>query len=249
MVQITPADLRRMTEEAISSAQRETVAKTDQIFRAAMQQLKAEVTAGRQFSVAMSLKSGADYDLATTRSGKSLRPDQLSGVGAVVFARCRVFEPTLEYWSRVEGGQFDASVVDGFNIVLHWSNVDDLLAKLGALNDDTTARAIREGILAAQAAIADKAAGILGQLKEKATIQARSGKSWAIVMSLKAGTDFQCPGGSRITQIQPQWLGPVAKAVWEACSSFAPTFEYWSREEGDQRDSYTVEGINIIVHW
>ena len=59
-----------MTEEAISSAQRETVAKTDQIFRAAMQQLTAEVTAGRQFSVAMSLKSGADYDLATTRSGK-----------------------------------------------------------------------------------------------------------------------------------------------------------------------------------
>jgi hypothetical protein len=248
MVQITPADLRRITEEAISSAQREIADKKDKIFRAAMQQLKADVTAGRQFSVAMSLKGGSDYE-NSTRSGKTLRPEQLTGVAALVYEKCRAFNPTLEYWSRVEGDQRDSYTVEGFNIVLHWSNVDDLLAKLGALNDDTTARAIREGILAAQAAIADKAAGILGQLKEKATIQARSGKSWAIVMSLKAGTDFQCPGGSRITQIQPQWLGPVAKAVWEACSSFAPTFEYWSREEGDQRDSYTVEGINIIVHW
>ena len=238
-----------MTEEAISSAQRETVAKTDQIFRAAMQQLKAEVTAGRQFSVAMSLKSGADYDLATTRSGKSLRPEQLSGVAALVFARCRVFEPTLEYWSRVEGSQRDEYTVDGFNIVLHWSNVEDLLNKLGTLNDDGIARSIREGIQLAQEAIADKAASILSQLKEKATIQARSGKSFAIVMSLKAGTDFQCPTGARVTQIQVEWLGPVAKAVWDACASFAPTFEYWSRVEGSQRDEYTVEGINIIVHW
>jgi outer membrane murein-binding lipoprotein Lpp len=248
MVQITPADLRRMTEEAISSATRELTAKTAQIFSAAMQHLKADVTAGRQFSVAMSLKAGDDYQTGT-RSAKSLRPEQLTGVAALVYGKCRVFNPTLEYWSRVEGCQRDEYTVEGFNIVLHWSNVDDLLAKLEGLNDDTTARAIREGILAAQSAIADKAAGILGQLKEKATIQARSGKSWAIVMSVKSGTDFDCPAGARITQIQPEWLGPVARAVWDACASFAPTFEYWSREEGDQRDSYTVEGINIIVHW
>ena len=47
----------------------------------------------------------------------------------------------------------------------------------------------------------------------------------------------------------PAWLGPVAKAVWDACANFNPTFDYWSRQEGDQRDSYSVEGINIVVHW
>ena len=51
MITITPSDLRRMTEEAISSAKRELSAKKDQIFRSAMQQLKADVTAGRNFSV------------------------------------------------------------------------------------------------------------------------------------------------------------------------------------------------------
>ncbi|MBS1990068.1 MAG: hypothetical protein JSS86_25520 [Cyanobacteria bacterium SZAS LIN-2] len=247
MIAITPNDLRRLTEEAIASAKRELSDKKDQIFRAAMQQLKADVTAGRNFSVAMSLKNGVDYTGAS--SSRALRPEQLTGVAALIYEACKAFAPTLEYWSRVEGSQRDEYVVDGFNIVLHWTTVEDLLAKLGTLGDDTTARAVREGIQAAQSAIADKAAAILGQLKEKATIQARSGKSWAIVMSLKSGVDFTCPSGSRVTQIQPQWLGPVAKAVWDACQAFAPTFEYWSREEGDQRDSYTVEGINIVVHW
>jgi|GEM_PF-1283319 len=247
MITITPSDLRRLTEEAISSAKRELSAKKDQIFRSAMQQLKADVTAGRNFSVAMSLKSGNDYTGGT--SARSLRPEQLTGVAALIYNECKAFAPTLEYWSRVEGSQRDEYTVDGFNIVLHWTTVDDLLAKLGTLGDETTAKAVRDGIAAAQSAIADKAASILGQLKDKASIQARAGKSWAIVMSLKSGVDFTCPPASRITQIQPEWLGPVAKAVWDACASFAPTFEYWSREEGDQRDSYTVEGINVIVHW
>jgi len=247
MITITPSDLRRMTEEAITSAKRELSDKKDKIFRSAMQQLKADVTAGRNYSVAMSLKNGTDY--TATSSSRNLRPEQLTGVAALIYNECKAFAPTLEYWSRVEGCQRDEYVVDGFNIVLHWTTVDDLLNKLGTLGDDTTAKAVREGIQAAQSAIADKAASILGQLKDKASIQARAGKSWAIVMSLKSGTDFTCPSGSRITQIQPEWLGPVAKAVWDACASFAPTFEYWSREEGDQRDSYTVEGINVIVHW
>jgi hypothetical protein len=68
-------------------------------------------------------------------------------------------------------------------------------------------------------------------------------------MSLKAGVDFERPSSVPLSQITPAWLGPVAKAVWEACANFKPTFEYWSRQEGDQRDSYTVEGINIVVHW
>lgn len=247
MIAITPHDLRRLTEEAITSARRALLDKKAQIFLAAMQQLKVDVTAGRNFSVAMSLKIGVDY--TGDSSIRALRPEQLTGVAALVYEACKVFSPTLEYWSRVEGCQRDEYTVDGFNIVLHWTTVDDLLARLGTLGDDTTAGAVREGIQAAQSAIADKAAVILGQFKEKATIQARAGKSWAIIMSLKSGVDFTCPNGSRLTQIEPQWLGPVAKAVWDACQSFSPTFEYWSREEGHQRDSYTVEGINIIVHW
>lgn len=243
---ITITELQKITAEAISSAQRQLAEKKEQIFRAAMQQLKTDVTAGRQFSMAMSLKNGVDYE---SKISKSLRPEQLTGVAALVYTKCLVFNPTLEYWSRYEGDQRDGYTIDGFNIVLHWSNVDDLLAKLTTLNDDTTASAIRQSIEAAQSAITDKAASVLTQLKERATAQARSGKSWAIVMSLKAGVDFEGPSRVPVTQITPTWLGPVAKAVWDACADFNPTFDYWSRQEGDQRDSYTVEGINIVVHW
>jgi hypothetical protein len=245
MLTFTVSDLQTITAEAISSAQRQLAERNEQIFGNAMQQLKTDVAAGRQFSVAMSLKNGTDYE----SKGRILRPEQLTGTAAQVYAKCQVFEPTLEYWSRYEGDQRDGYTVDGFNIVLHWSNVDDLLAKLSTLNDDTTISAIRQSIEAAQSAIADKAASILSQLKERATAQARSGKSWALVMSLKAGVDFERPSRAPLAQITPAWLGPVAKAVWEACSNFNPTFEYWSRQEGDQRDSYTAEGINIVVHW
>ena len=245
MLTFTVSDLQKITAEAITSAQRQLAEKSEQIFGHAMQQLKADVSSGRQYSVAMSLKNGTDYE----NKGKVLRPEQLTGTAALVYAKCLVFAPTLEYWSRYEGDQRDGYTVDGFNIVLHWSNVDDLLAKLTTLNDDTTVNAIRQSIEAAQSAIADKAASILSQLKERATAQARAGKSWAIVMSLKAGVDFESPSHTPVSQITEAWLGPVAKAIWQACAKFNPTFEYWSRQEGDQRDSYTVEGINIVVHW
>ena len=245
MLTFTVSDLQTITAEAITSAQRQLAERNEQLFRNAMQQLKTDVASGRQFSVAMSLKNGTDYE----GKGKILRPEQLTGIAALVYAKCQVFDPTLEYWSRYEGDQRDGYTVEGFNIVLHWSNVDDLLAKLSTLNDDTTISAIRQSIEAAQSAIADKAASILSQLKDRATAQARSGKSWAIVMSLKAGVDFERPSHAPLAQITAAWLGPVAKAVWEACAKFNPTFEYWSRQEGDQRDSYTVEGINIVVHW
>ena len=69
-------------------------------------------------------------------------------------------------------------------------------------------------------------------------------------MSLKPGTDFETPAGKSIRNIEVSWLGPVAKAVWDACQSFKPSFEYWSHQESDGRgDSWTVEGINIIIHW
>lgn len=54
--------------------------------------------------------------------------------------------------------------------------------------------------------------------------------------------------GSTCT-LKPEALGPVDRAVWDACEDFSPTLEYWSREEGDQRDSYTVSGFNIVIHW
>jgi len=245
MLTFTVSDLQKITAEAIASAQRQLAERNEQIFGNAMQQLKTDVASGRQFSVAMSLKNGSDYE----GKGRILRPEQLIGTAAAVYAKCQIFNPTLEYWSRYEGDQREGYSVDGFNIVLHWSNIDDLLAKLNTLNDDATANAIRQSIEAAQSAIADKAASILSQLKERATAQARSGKSWAIVMSLKAGVDFERPSHAPLAQITATWLGPVAKAVWEACAQFNPTFEYWSRQEGDQRDSYTVEGVNIVVHW
>lgn len=239
-------DLQKITAEAISSAQRQLAEKGEQIFRSAMQQLKTDVAAGRQFSVAMSLENGVDYE---SKISNALRPEQLIGVAALVYAKCLVFKPTLEYWSRQEGVQRDEYTIDGFNIVIRWSNVDDLLAQLTTLNDDATASTIRQSIEAAQSAIAAKAASVLTQLKERATAQARSGKSSAIVMSLEAGVDFERPSHVPMSQIAPTWLGPVAKAVWEACANFNPTFEYWSRQEGVQRDSWTVEGINIVVHW
>ena len=153
----------------------------------------------------MSLRSGDDY-ASDAGKGQVLRPDQLIGVAALLFGEFQTFAPTIEYWSKVESDYRETYTVSGFNIVLHWTDVNDLLAKLALVNQNDTARLIRNGIIAAQAEITRGASAILSQLGDRTSAQARDGKNWAIVMSLKAGTDFECPSGMTIRQIQAGWL-------------------------------------------
>ncbi len=246
MLQVRKEELRRITDEAVSSARRETEDAANRIFRSALSHLKVELLAGRTYAVVMSLKSGVDY---TARGGKSCDANCLTGIAARVYQMCEVFAPTLEYWSREEGHQRDSYTVEGFNIVLHWTDTDDLIARVQRLGDSTLALQLRTAIEESEEAIADKVKQILAKLKETAAVQARAGKDWAIVMSIRNGIDFTAPGNSRSGACKPEWLGPIARAVWDACRNFSPSLEYWSREEGHQRDSYTVEGFNIVIHW
>lgn len=247
MLKIQRQELREITTAAIDAARRETSDKANAIFRTALSHLKVELAAGRSYAVVMSLKSGDDY---TAQRSKTLKPENLLGIAARVYKMCEVFDPTLEYWSRVEGCQRDEYTVEGFNIVLHWTDADDLVARVGKLGDTAFARELQVSIEAAEAVIADKVKQILSGLQAKATVQAKAGKDWAIVMSLKAGTDFDKPAGSREDQLKPEWLNPVAKAVYEACGDFNPTLEFWSREESDMRnESWTVTGFNLVIHW
>jgi hypothetical protein len=251
MLEITRQELRKMTDEAIAGARREVADAANRIFQSALSHLKVELLAGRNYAVVMSLKAGVDYTEATRgRTGKSCNPPSLTGTGALVFKMCEVFSPTLEFWTREEGDQRDSYTVEGFNIVLHWTDAADLLNRVERLGDTTLAGQLRAAIKQVEDAIADKVKRILAKLKETAAIQARAGKGWAIVMSIRNGTDFTRPDGvHRADVCKPEWLGPIAKAVWDACADFAPALEYWSREEGDQRDSYTVDGFNIVIHW
>lgn len=251
MLKIQRQELRELTQAAIDAARRETVDKANAIFRTALAHLKAELAAGRSYAVVMSLKQGEDYVFpAGVRSTKSCKPDYLTGVAARVYKMCEVFDPTLEYWSRVEGSQRDEYTVEGFNVVLHWTDADDLIARVGKLGDDSFARELRASIEAAEAVIADKVRQILAGLKAKATVQAKAGKDWAIVMSLKSGTDFTKPERSGEEVLKPEWLSPVAKAVFDACVDFNPTLEFWSREQSDMRnETWTETGFNLVIHW
>lgn len=247
MLKTNKGELRQLTNAAIEAARRETSGKADTIFSNAIDHLAVEVAANRNYAVVMSLSKGTDYDAASVRN-RRLEPTALTGVAARVFQRCQVFEPTLEYWSRVEGSQRDEYTVEGFNIVLHWKDGDDLIERVERLGDTTTATTLRAAIERIEKAVTDKVKAILEQLQNKAMVQAKAGKDWAIVMALKEGADFTRPAGSR-SDCKPEWLGPVAKAVWEACADYNPELQYWSRVEGSQRDEYTVEGYNIVIHW
>jgi hypothetical protein len=248
MLQTNKAELRQITNAAIDAARRETSVKADSIFRSALDHLKVEVAANRNFAVVMSLKAGTDY--TATGSIRRLEPQALVGVAARVFKLCEVFDPTLEFWSREMGDQRDSWTEQGFNIVLHWQDADDLVNRVSRLGDATLAVSLKSTIEQIDRAVTDKVRSILDQLKEKAMVQAKSGKDWAIVMSLREGADFTRPqGASSTAECKAEWLGPVAKAVWDACGDFKPELQFWSREEGDQRDSWTVEGYNIVIHW
>lgn len=244
-------DLRAITARAVLAAQAQTEASAKAIVKRALQQIKIEVAAGRTYALAMSLRLGSDIETQSGKAaGKSVRQidsSALSGIAAVVWQSLSVFTPTLEYWSREEGDQRDSYTVEGFNIVLHWTDSTDLLARVEKLNDRSFADELTRIIGETQTAVNDKAAHILSQLEGRASLQAKAGKCWAIVMSLTAGTDFNAPKGQP-KSLSANNLGPVAKAVWDSCAEFSPTLEYWSREEG-QFDSYLVEGFNIVIHW
>ncbi len=245
-------DLRAITARAVLAAQAQTEASAKAIVKRALQQIKIEVAAGRTYALAMSLRLGSDIEIQSGKAaGKSVRQidsSALSGIAAVVWQSLSVFTPTLEYWSRDEGDQREQCLVDGFNIVLHWSDSTDLLARVKELNDRCLADELTQIIGETQTAVNDKAGHILAQLEGRASLQAKAGKTWALVMSLTSGTDYTAPQG-RIKLLSPNALGPVAKVVWDSCAEFSPTLEYWSREEGDQRESYIVEGFNIVIHW
>jgi hypothetical protein len=243
-------NLRKITEAAIETAKRETGEKALGIFQRGLDHLKVEMLAGRTFAVVMSLKSGTDFDSSLIRNKKSLEPSQLAGTAARVFKLCEPFSPTLEYWSKIEGCQRDSYTVEGFNIVVHWTNADDLIARINGMGDKTLADSLKLAIQQAQSAVIDKAGAILNQLKAKALTQAAAGQDWAIVMSIKEGVDYHHPTGiAKSRTCKPEWLGPVAKAVWDACQNYKPELQYWSKTEGDQRDSYEVYGFNIVIHW
>ncbi|MDX1986474.1 MAG: hypothetical protein SFV17_07290 [Candidatus Obscuribacter sp.] len=238
-------ELLQITTSAVEAAKQATSEKCEAIIKHAFQQLKIEAAAGRRHALVMSLEIGKD--IAQPAGGGPLTAAALQGVAARVWETLSVFEPTLEFWSKEEGHQRDPYTVQGYNIVLHWQNSDDLLKRAAKLSP-----ALRENLEAvvreSNQKVQEAAAGILSQLKQRAVAQAQTGKSWAIVMSLSPGKDFQVPTGKKVSQATASDLGPVATAVWEACSDFTPSLEYWSREEG-QFDSYTVEGLNIVIHW
>jgi len=242
------ATLREMTNAAIKNAQRETDEKAKRIFDEALRLLKVEVEAGRSFATVMSLKAGNDFDAAAMRN-HTIKPEDLQGVAARIYNQCKVFEPTLEYWTREEGCQRDSYTVEGFNLVIHWSDSDDLVRRVEQLGDSALTATIRRTIELVDKAVTDKAMTIIAQLDARATSQAKSGKDWAIVMALKNGVDFVRPAGASSKSCKPEWLGPVAKAVWDACADLAPTLEYWSHDAGDWRDRWTEEGFNIVIHW
>lgn len=235
-------DLVKLTTSAVQAAEQATAEKCEAIIKHAFQQLKIEAAAGRRHAVVMSLEIGKGIAQPAAGNGPFTAAD-LQGVAARVWETLSVFEPTLEYWSK-EG---DPYTVQGYNIVLHWQNSDELLARAAKLSP-----ALRENLEAVVREINQKvqesAASVLSLLKQRAVAQAQTGKSWAFVMSLSPGKDFQVPPGKKVSQASAKDLGPVATAVWEACSDFAPTLEYWSLEE-DQFNSCTVEGLNMVIHW
>lgn len=245
---VSKSYLSEITRNAVSAAKQAADEKAKEIIRHAFEQIKIEVAAGRSHALAMSLRLGTDIEITNRASSGRIDASTLNGVAARVWHALTVFAPTLEYWSREEGDQRESYTIEGYNIILHWTDCEDLLARVQKLDEQTLRNELARIIAESQNAIEEKAVAILKQLKNRAYLQAKAGKDWAIVMSLTSGKDFE-PQGASAKSLSPDALGPVAKAVWDSCAEFWPTLEYWSREEGDQRESYTAEGFNIVIHW
>jgi hypothetical protein len=249
---ISPDQLRALTEGAIQQATAATTEQVRKLLREAAEHIKVEVLAGRKHATLMSLRSGTDFD--RFGYGKSIEPQQLKGVAALVWARVAGLKATLEYWSHTAYDMRNESwLEEGANIIVRWDSLTQACDHIRALGDADLASSLNNLVLAAQAEVSHKAQAILLQLSDRASLAAKAGKNFATVMSVRAGTDFTRPEGSseRKDVCSPEWLGAVARAVWDACEKFKPTLEYWSTTKSDWRgeDTWEESGFNIVVHW
>jgi hypothetical protein len=87
-----------------------------------------------------------------------------------------------------------------------------------------------------------KAQSILVQIPTRCAVEAKEGRSHAIVYSL--GYD-EYRSGPPYNKIEPHEIKGVGALVWNACqkSNLQPTLEYWHDGCGMK------SGFNIVVHW
>src|SRR5262249_47255617 len=90
-----------------------------------------------------------------------------------------------------------------------------------------------------------KADDIIAQIPGRARTAAKAHQSYAVVMSLRDGTDFNRPFGDKQWGFCSEyWLTGAAGLVWDTCraSRLRPELQYWYEDSGDS-------GFNIVIHW
>jgi hypothetical protein len=249
---ISPDQLRALTEGAIARATAATTDKVRKIVRDGAEHIKVEVLAGRKHATIMSLRKGTDFD--NFGVGKTISAAQLTGLAALVWARVAGLKATLEYWSHNASSMYNETwLEEGANIVVHWKSLEEACDLIRGLGDSELATSLNQLVMAAQAEVSHKAQAILLQLNDRAALAAGAGKNFATVMSIKENVDFTSPSpcAERKDVCKPEWLGAVARAVWDACETYKPTLEYWAKTQSDWRgeDTWEESGFNIVVHW
>lgn len=90
-----------------------------------------------------------------------------------------------------------------------------------------------------------KAGLILAQVPHRAKTEARAGRNFAIVMSIKHSDYTQPHENYDYNSCYPVWLTGAARIVFDRCNEIGlrPTIEFW-------HDGVGVEsGFNIVIHW
>lgn len=89
-----------------------------------------------------------------------------------------------------------------------------------------------------------KADQILAQVPHRAETEARAGRNFAIVMSIKHSDYARPRDNNDYNSCYPAWLTGAARIVFDRCNEAGlwPTIEFW----------YGVgveSGFNIVIHW
>jgi len=271
---IDPRELTGLTQQAIEDARRESERIERERLAAEKRQrladqLKAEsiiaqiperarnaAKGSQSYALVMSLRERADFDSpAGNQEHGVCHPCWLKGSAKLVWDACTTagLSPKLQYWYNDSGDS-------GFNIVIHWSDSQPSRQRDSGELSQLVRQAVEEGQqeaerkqrelaearereLQAERVLADS---IIAQIPERARTAARARQSYAIVMSLREGTDYRRPLGHKDWSFcSESWLSGAARLVWDAClaSNLRPELQYWY--DGGGMDS----GFNLVIHW
>jgi hypothetical protein len=236
-------ELRTMVNRAVAFATG-TDEMTNSFIAKAVMQVRDAVLAGDCRAVIMVLRRQVEF--TTLSSSAPVDREALFGQAALVFDRLAPLKPKVEHWETPYG---DGISTEGWNLVVAWATPAEASHGIYQMGFVEIAEAINSVIRERRMLIEAAAKLVLYRFHDSARYGYLAKVRSATVMCLRRDEDFNLPPGVNTEDCKPEWLNPVAAAVFAACEPFKPRLALRRGNSKNEWEPIPPDGLDIVIEW